>query len=104
MTISHFCKGVNYFYKINLIFFDFFMRLDKFLKVSRILKRRNVAKDACDGGKVLVNEKSAKPSHQLKIGDIVEIFLGGGSIKFKIVSLKETVKKEEAETLYEIVR
>ena len=79
------------------------MRLDKFLKISRILKRRNVAKEACDGGKVSVNGKSAKPSHQLKIGDVVEISFGNGGIKFKILSLKETVKKEEASLLYEII-
>ena len=79
------------------------MRLDKFLKISRILKRRNVAKEACDGGKVSVNGKNAKPSHQLKIGDIVEISFGNGGIKFKILSFKETVKKEEASLLYEII-
>jgi len=80
------------------------MRVDKFLKVSRFLKRRSVACDACNGGKVSVNGKIVKPSYNLKIGDIVEISLGQNSIKFKVLSLKETVKKEECSTLYEVLQ
>jgi ribosomal 50S subunit-recycling heat shock protein len=79
------------------------MRIDKFLKVSRILKRRTVANEACQGGRVSVNGKDVKPSYSLKIGDEVEIRFGGGSLKFRILNLKDTVKKEEATTLYEIL-
>ena len=79
------------------------MRIDKFLKVSRILKRRSVANDACSGGRVSVNGKDVKPSYSLKVGDVVEIRFGEGSLKFKVLLLKETVKKEEATSLYEII-
>ena len=79
------------------------MRIDKFLKVSRILKRRSVANEACSGGRVAVNGKEVKPSYSLKVGDEVEIRFGEGSLKFKVLILKETVKKEEAQTLYEII-
>ena len=79
------------------------MRIDKFLKVSRILKRRSVANDACSGGRVSVNSKDVKPSYSLKLGDVVEIRFGEGSLKFKVLVLKETVKKEEATSLYEII-
>ena len=79
------------------------MRIDKFLKVSRILKRRTVANEACQGGRVSVNGKDVKPSYSLKVGDEVEIRFGEGSLKFKVLVLKETVKKEEASTLYEII-
>ncbi len=79
------------------------MRIDKFLKVSRILKRRTVANEACQGGRVSVNGKDVKPSYSLKVGDVVEIRFGEGSLKFKVLTLKETVKKDEAQTLYEIL-
>ncbi len=79
------------------------MRLDKFLKVSRILKRRTVAQDACKGGKVSVNGRSAKPAHDLKVGDLVEISFASGALRFIVKDLKETVKKDEAESLYEII-
>ncbi len=79
------------------------MRLDKFLKVSRILKRRSVAQEACDGQKVDVNGKPAKPGHKLKIGDLVCVHFASGSLTFRVVELKETVKKDEASQLYEIV-
>lgn len=79
------------------------MRIDKFLKVSRILKRRSVANEACSGGRVSVNGKSVKPSYSLKVGDEVEIAFGEGALKFKVLNLKETVKKDEASTLYEIL-
>lgn len=79
------------------------MRLDKFLKVSRILKRRTVAQEACDSGKVDVNGKPAKPGSQLKIGDVVCVHFAGGNLTFKVRMLKETVKKEEAAEMYEIV-
>lgn len=79
------------------------MRIDKFLKVSRILKRRTVAQEACSSEKVLINGKAAKPSTTVKIGDEVEICFSGGSLKIRILGIKETVKKEEAATLYEVI-
>lgn len=79
------------------------MRIDKFLKVSRLLKRRSVANEACSGGRVSVNGKDVKPSYNLKVGDEVEIRFGNGKLKFIVKQLKETVKKDEAETLYEII-
>lgn len=79
------------------------MRIDKFLKVSRLLKRRSVAAAAADGGRVKVNGKSVKPSHQIKIGDVVELNFSSGTIKFVINDVKETVKKEQDENLYTIL-
>lgn len=79
------------------------MRLDKFLKVSRILKRRTVAQEACDGGKVDVNGKAAKPSCQLKVGDVICVHFASGSLSFKVKELKETTKKDEAADMYEIL-
>ena len=79
------------------------MRIDKFLKVSRIVKRRTLAQEACDNGKVAVNGKEVKPSHQIKVGDTVEITYLSGGIKFIVKEVKEFVKKDEAQTLYEIV-
>ncbi len=80
------------------------MRIDKYLKVSRILKRRTVAQEACAGGKVSVNGKDVKPSYTLKVGDVVEIRFGNGALKFRVLALKETAKKDEAATLYEIIQ
>ena len=79
------------------------MRIDKFLKVSRILKRRTVASEACDNQKVFVNGKPAKPSHKLKIGDKVEIDFLSGKLTFIVKALNEKATKEEASTLYEII-
>ena len=79
------------------------MRIDKFLKVSRILKRRSVANEACGGGRVSVNGKEVKPSYSLKVGDVVEVRFGSGAVKFRVKELKETVRKEEAEKLYEVI-
>lgn len=79
------------------------MRIDKFLKVSRILKRRTLAQEACDMGKVEINGKDAKPSARVKAGDIVTVKFTGGQLKFKILNIKETVKKDEASSLYEII-
>ena len=79
------------------------MRIDKFLKVSHILKRRSVSKDACDSSRVFVKDKAVKPSYQLKVGDIVTLKFGSGEIKFKVLLLKEHVKKEDCSTLYEIL-
>ncbi len=79
------------------------MRIDKFLKVSRILKRRTVAQEACGEEKVLVNGKAAKPSTKVKIGDEVEVLYATGSLRFRVLAIKETVKKEEASSLYEVI-
>ncbi len=79
------------------------MRIDKFLKVSRILKRRTLAQQACDKGKVIINGKEAKPSRPVKAGDIVELQFTGGAVKFRILQIKETVKKDEASSLYTII-
>ena len=79
------------------------MRIDKFLKVSRILKRRTVAQEACGEEKVLINGKTAKPSTTVKIGDVIEVLYAAGSLKIRVLNIKETVKKEEAASLYEVV-
>ncbi len=76
------------------------MRLDKFLKVSRLIKRRTVANEACDAGRVLVNEKPAKASLNVKTGDIIEIQFGTSSVKVEVLDVQETVKKDEAKDLY----
>ncbi len=79
------------------------MRIDKFLKVSRVLKRRTLAKDACDAGKIIVNGKEVKPAFQVKPGDVVELSYMNGSLKFRVKEVKETVKKDEAASLYEVI-
>ena len=76
------------------------MRLDKFLKVSRLIKRRSVANEACDVGRVLVNDKPAKASVQVKTGDVLEILFGTKSVKVQVLNVQETVRKEEAQELY----
>ena len=77
------------------------MRVDKFLKVSRMIKRRTVAAEAADAGKVYVNGRRVKPAHVLKVGDVVEIRLGT-PVTFTVKSLNDKVSKEDAHTLYEI--
>ena len=79
------------------------MRIDKFLKVSRILKRRTVAQEACGEEKVLINGKPAKPSTNVKIGDVIEVLYSAGSLKVRVLNIKETVKKDEASSLYEVI-
>ena len=79
------------------------MRIDKFLKVSRILKRRTVGKDACEFGRVFVNGKQAKPSCKLKIDDVVSVQFGEKLFTFKVLKLSEHVLKEESSTMYEVV-
>lgn len=79
------------------------MRLDKFLKVSRLIKRRTVANDICTAGRVQVNGRPAKPGTEVKPGDILEIGFGTGATRVRILNIRETVRKEEAETLYEIL-
>jgi ribosomal 50S subunit-recycling heat shock protein len=79
------------------------MRLDKFLKVSRIIKRRTVAKEVCDIGRVLVDGKSAKPGTDVKIGDVIEIQYATGSVKAEVLDVSEHVTKEGAKDLYKII-
>ena len=79
------------------------MRLDKFLKVSRVIKRRTVAQDACGTGRVLVNGAVAKSGKQIKIGDEITIEFGKEPLTIKVVALSETVRKEDADSLYEVV-
>lgn len=79
------------------------MRLDKYLKVSRIIKRRTVAKEACEGGRVSINGKVAKPSTVVKEDDIIEILFGNRTLTAKIVNIAEHVKKENAKNMYEIL-
>lgn len=79
------------------------MRLDKYLKVSRLIKRRTVANEACDAGKVSVNGKIARASYDVKEGDVIEITLGARSVKVLVVTVKETVRKENASEMYEPV-
>ena len=74
------------------------MRLDKYLKVSRLIKRRTVANEACDAGRVLVNDKPAKAS--VKTGDTIEIQFGSKNVKVEVLDVKETVKKEDVESMY----
>ena len=69
------------------------MRLDKYLKVSRLIKRRTVANDACDAGRVMINDKVAKASADVKAGDIIEISFGNKNVKVKVTDVKDTVKK-----------
>ena len=76
------------------------MRLDKYLKVSRIIKRRTVANEACDAGRVIVNEKPAKAGLEIKIGDIIEIRFGANTTKIEVLAVKEQVRKEEANTMF----
>ncbi|MBR5899872.1 MAG: RNA-binding S4 domain-containing protein [Clostridia bacterium] len=79
------------------------MRIDKFLKVSRILKRRTLAQEAAAGGRVKINGKTVKPSHDVKVGDVVELGFNSGTVKIEILAVKETVRKEEAENLYRVI-
>ena len=76
------------------------MRIDRFLKNARIIKRRTVAKEACDQGRVLVNGKSAKPATQVTVGDEIEISFGNSDIKLEVLELLEHVPKERAQDLY----
>ena len=79
------------------------MRLDKYLKVSRLIKRRPVANEACDAGRIKVNGKTAKASLNVKVGDIIEIGFGDKQVKVEVLSLEETSKKDEAKELYKVL-
>ncbi len=76
------------------------MRLDKFLKVSRLIKRRTVANEACDAGRVTVNGKPAKASVNVKVGDVIEIMFGTRNVKVEVLDIQDTSKKEEAKELF----
>ncbi len=78
------------------------MRLDKYLKVSRLIKRRTVANEACDAEKVLVNGKPARASYDIKTGDIIEIIIGK-PLKVRVLDVKDVIKKDDAASLYEVV-
>lgn len=77
------------------------MRLDKYLKVSRLIKRRTVANVACDAGRVLLNDKTARASADVKAGDVITIQFGNRDVKVKVLSVQETVRKEEAKEMFE---
>lgn len=79
------------------------MRLDKYLKVSRIIKRRTVANEACDAGRVLANGKVARASYDVKAGDVLEIGFGTRTVKVEVLSLNETIHKEDAALMYKII-
>lgn len=80
-----------------------FMRLDKYLKISRIIKRRTVANEACDAGRVTANGKVARASYDVKVGDVLEIAFGTRTVKVQVTSIAETVKKDDAASLYKII-
>ncbi len=79
------------------------MRLDKYLKISRIIKRRAIANEACDAGRVIVNGKVARASYDVKMGDIIEIAFGTRTVKAQVTQICETVKKDDAISLYKII-
>ncbi len=79
------------------------MRLDKYLKVSRIIKRRTVAKEVCESGRITINDKIAKPSTKIKEGDIIEITFANRKLKAQIINIAEHVRKEDAKEMYIII-
>lgn len=76
------------------------MRIDKYLKVSRIIKRRTVAQEACEGGKVTINGKVAKPSSEVKVGDVLTLQFGNKTVTVEVLEVKEVVKKDDASLMY----
>ena len=80
------------------------MRLDKYLKVSRLIKRRTVAKDVCDGGKVKINGKVAKAGSAVAVGDIIEIGFGERRVQAEVLDVRENVRADEAKTLYKLLQ
>lgn len=79
------------------------MRLDKYLKVSRLIKRRTVANDACDAGRVMVNDKVVKASYDVKVGDVIEIAFGNKSVKARVTMIAYSTKKEDAKDMFEYI-
>lgn len=80
------------------------MRIDKFLKNSRLIKRRTIAKEACDQGRIFVNEKVVKAGAEVKVDDVIRIEFGNSSVSVKVLELSESCKKEAAEKMYEIIQ
>lgn len=80
------------------------MRIDKYLKVSRLIKRRTVAKDICEGEKIKINGRIAKPSAEVKPGDVIGLEMGGRSLEVRVLSAPNSVRADEAHLLYEIIR
>ena len=76
------------------------MRLDKYLKVSRLIKRRTVANEACDAGRVMINDKPAKASAEVKVGDKITIQFGNKDVSVEVITIQETVRKEEAKEMF----
>ena len=79
------------------------MRLDKYLKVSRLIKRRTVANEACDAGRILVGGKPARASYEVKCGDVIEVALGARSVKARVMRITEYAKKDDATEMYELI-
>jgi ribosomal 50S subunit-recycling heat shock protein len=79
------------------------MRIDKFLKVSRVIKRRSVAADACDGGRIEINGKAVKPSKDVKIGDVVTVSFGNNTLRFEVIDINEKQTKQSAENMYRVL-
>ncbi len=79
------------------------MRLDKYLKVSRIIKRRTIANEACDSDRVMVNGRIARASYEVCVGDVVTVTFGERSLKFRVLDVRDTVMKEEAASMYEVI-
>ncbi len=79
------------------------MRIDKFLKVSRLIKRRTIANEACDGGRVLVNDRPVKASYNVSTGDKIEILFGTRSVKVEVLDIVETTKKDDAKDMYRYI-
>ena len=78
------------------------MRIDKFLKISRVIKRRTVAQEACDGGRIEINGKTAKPSKEVRVGDVVTVTFGNRAMTFEVLSVDERQTKQSADTMYKI--
>ena len=89
--------------KIGAVWLIYIMRIDKFLKVSRVIKRRTVANNACDNEHVSVNGKVVKASYNVKLGDIVEITFGDKTLKFKVLDIRDFTGKADASSMYEII-
>ena len=79
------------------------MRLDKYLKVSRIIKRRTVANEACDSGRVMLNDKIARASAEVKVGDVIEVAFGTKAVKVRVTSVQETIRKEDTKEMFEYI-
>ena len=92
--------NIQVFTWVGALCYNEHMRLDKFLKVSRLIKRRTVANEACDAGRVMVNDKVQRASYDVKPGDVIEIQFGNKSVKVEVTQITETVKKEEAKEMF----